>query len=247
MSNSAQLLSKQLDIMRIKKENSRFRGNPNKTVINWGNSNMPDELLKCQVINSPISVQVCANKLSFFQCIRNSPFPGCTIPWTTNPEDARRWIVEGRTVVVRLILNGHSGEGIQLVNEEEDLPQAPLYTQYIPKKNEYRIHIMRGVPFIFQKKVVNPEFQINPINFKIRNLANGFIFSRNFEDPIPEDVITQAKNAFNAIPGLDFGSVDVIWNEYKHRAYALEINTASGLTGSTIADYANKFKEVLAA
>jgi D-alanine-D-alanine ligase-like ATP-grasp enzyme len=41
--------------------------------------------------------------------------------------------------------------------------------------------------------------------------------------------------------GLDFGAVDVIWNAQKEKPYVLEINTAPGLEGQTIADYAAFF------
>jgi glutathione synthase/RimK-type ligase-like ATP-grasp enzyme len=41
--------------------------------------------------------------------------------------------------------------------------------------------------------------------------------------------------------GLDFGAVDVIWNERQQRAYVLEINSAPGLEGTTIDDYVRYF------
>jgi D-alanine-D-alanine ligase-like ATP-grasp enzyme len=42
---------------------------------------------------------------------------------------------------------------------------------------------------------------------------------------------------------LDFGAVDVIWNEKQQRAYVLEVNTAPGLEGQTVDDYARGIKE----
>jgi glutathione synthase/RimK-type ligase-like ATP-grasp enzyme len=42
--------------------------------------------------------------------------------------------------------------------------------------------------------------------------------------------------------GLDFGGVDVIWNERRQMAYVLEVNTACGLEGQTVNDYAEAFR-----
>ncbi|MNY63636.1 hypothetical protein D3C86_2006230 [compost metagenome] len=50
--------------------------------------------------------------------------------------------------------------------------------------------------------------------------------------------------AVNAI-GLTFGAVDVIWNEYRHQAYVLEVNTAPGLTGTTLEKYAEAFRGLM--
>ena len=45
--------------------------------------------------------------------------------------------------------------------------------------------------------------------------------------------------------GLDFGAVDVIWNEHESKAYVLEINTAPGLEGSTVEDYKEFFNRAV--
>jgi glutathione synthase/RimK-type ligase-like ATP-grasp enzyme len=45
--------------------------------------------------------------------------------------------------------------------------------------------------------------------------------------------------------GLDFGAVDIIWNEREDKCYVLEVNTAPGLQGSTLENYANAIMEVL--
>ena len=41
--------------------------------------------------------------------------------------------------------------------------------------------------------------------------------------------------------GLYFGAVDMIWNAYKKQGYVLEINTAPGLEGQTVENYAEHF------
>lgn len=79
-------------------------------------------------------------------------------------------------------------------------------------------------------------------SFLIRNHANGFVFCRdNIIEPSDlRDVAIQAVTAL----GLDFGAVDVIWNEHYNKCYALEVNTAPGLEGTTLERYTNKIKEL---
>jgi D-alanine-D-alanine ligase-like ATP-grasp enzyme len=79
----------------------------------------------------------------------------------------------------------------------------------------------------------------NP-NWQVRNHANGFIYARENVNP-PQCVIDAAKIVFNKCTELDFGAVDVIYNAKQDRAYVLEINSAPGLEGQTLQDYADYF------
>jgi D-alanine-D-alanine ligase-like ATP-grasp enzyme len=94
---------------------------------------------------------------------------------------------------------------------------------------------------LVQRKARDPRCD-NP-NWKVRNHDNGFIFVRNDVDPDPQ-VVEQAVKAVVAL-GLDFGAADIIWNEKQKRAVVLEVNTAPGLEGSTINDYAQGFRQLL--
>ena len=95
-----------------------------------------------------------------------------------------------------------------------------------------------------QRKAVNYQrVAVENVNWKIRNHANGFIFALNNEDPIPEDVTYQAIQCANSIQGLDFCSVDVLWNKRQGKAYVIEVNTASGLTNTSVEHYSNAFRE----
>jgi len=44
---------------------------------------------------------------------------------------------------------------------------------------------------------------------------------------------------------LDFGAVDVVFNSKEKLAYVLEINTAPGLTGSTLDGYVERLRKFL--
>lgn len=263
-SESAKELAKALDVKRIKKEGSAFKGAAHKLVINWGNSMVTPEVAKCQVLNDPKAVEICTNKLKFFEFVHqknmlimdndDSPLNVVNIPWySTSKDDAIHLLdVGGRNnskVVCRTVLNGHSGDGIVIASRPDELVDAPLYVQYIPKKSEYRVHVMHGQVVDVQRKARDHSIPDDQVNWQIRNHKFGFVFVRddNPED-IPKNVLTNALDAVKMV-GLDFGAVDVIYNQKLGRATVLEINTAPGLTGTTLEGYVKrlqKFGEIYA-
>lgn len=247
-SEGAKALADALEIKRIKHERSRFRGNPRKTVINWGKSGqLPVEVSRCRVLNKPENVGIVSNKRDFFQHLfgPESPGPMPHIPeFTTDEQTARNWILAGETVCIRKVLQGSGGEGLVIVGPENmaEFCRAPLYVKYKKKKDEYRIHIVNGEIIDEQRKAKRTDYE-GERNTQIRNLANGYIFAREgFETP--EDVRVQAKLAM-AASGLDFGAVDVIYNNREQQAYVLEINSAPGLMGTTLTNYANAFRGMM--
>lgn len=233
-SEGAKLLAKELDCYIIKHRNSRYRDRPNKVVINWGNTgrNWINTINRCE------HVQRATNKLEFFRWVGdeiNVP------PWTTDHDIAQQWIADGRTVVCRTLLSAHEGRGIVIADRNTPLVRAPLFTQYVPKRAEFRVHVVGNRSILVQRKVRKAGLD-QEANFKIRNTANGFIFQRNGINP-PQAVIDEAVDAVRLCE-LDFGAVDVIWNERQQKAYVLEVNTAPGIEGSTVKDYAAALKEL---
>lgn len=169
----------------------------------------------------------------------------CRTPeFTDSILKADQWRMQGFTIVERHILNGNSGAGIRLVEPEENLSHAPLYVKYVPKKQEYRVHVCGGEAVDVQRKARRKDVEDGAINWKIRNHDNGFIFARNEGDVTPPDVIAQAVRGVNAL-GLAFGAVDVIFNEKEQKAYVLEVNTAPGLSGATLDGYVKRFQDYL--
>lgn len=236
-SQGGKALSQALGIKRIKKERSRFKGSANKTVINWGNGSLPDEVVKCRVINNPAAVNKAGNKLLAFKALAENE--DINIPeFTEDKEQAATWPL----VVCRTVLRGHSGEGIVLASpEEEDLVDAPLYVKYVKKTQEYRVHAAFGEVVDQQRKARNRDVPDENVNWKVRNHTNGFIFMREGVD-LPEVALEQAKMAVRTL-GLHFGAVDLIYNEREDKYYVLEINTAPGLTGTTLTNYVEVFSE----
>lgn len=248
-SASAKALAEALDIRRIKHENSRFVGSDSKTVINWGSSSLPLAVSWCNVINDSGFVVDVSNKLSFFEGMIDAGVGEYLVPFTTDQDIVADWVEEGHTVVARHTLNGHSGQGIEIITSHP-IPEAPLYTLYKPKKDEYRIHCYREPDFIYdgtnnyhvfdaQRKARDRDND-NP-NWQVRNHENGFVYVRN-DIAVPPCVEEASLKVFEAT-GLDFGAVDVIYNEHNNKAYVLEVNTAPGLTGTTLDNYVEMFKE----
>lgn len=59
----AELLGQPVPI--IRHQNSQFKGHPDKTVINWGASELPYEVRKCTVLNNERAVAACVDKRVF--------------------------------------------------------------------------------------------------------------------------------------------------------------------------------------
>lgn len=242
-SNGADALAEHLKIKKIKRERSVFKGAKSKIVINWGNAKIDNpEILKCQVINPPEAVAKCTNKLRFFEEISGKK--GVNVPdWTTDSAVAFKWVADGAVVVARTVLNGSSGVGIVIMDKDnpKSLVKAGLYTKYVPKRDEYRVHVIKGKVSDVQRKALRNGWieEHGQPNYKIRNLDNGFVYTRE-GFTAPNCVPAQALAAIEAI-GLDFGAVDIIFNEKQNKAYVLEINTAPGLEGTTVENYAKAF------
>lgn len=247
-SKGASALSGAMKVSRIKREGSTFEGAPNKIVINWGNTELPSEVKKCQIINTPTAVNRSSDKLKFF--VHQAEGGGRIPDFTDDFNEAITWIAKGFPVVARTKLKAKSGAGIVFLEAGADFVNAPLYTKYIKKQDEYRVHFAFKKQIDVQKKALSntlpdgTEVDREKVDWRVRNLANGFIFKRQDIFP-PADVIKQAELCFLR-SGLHFGAVDVIYSKSQDRAYVLEINTAPGLEGQTVVSYAKAFEEAIA-
>ncbi len=247
-SASVLALSEEIGAKRIRRNGSRFKGDQEKKVINWGCSELPDEVNLCNVLNKPDAVGKASNKLTFFNAVvsfnNESYVQYINHPtFTTDKREAERWLECGHKVVERHKLTGHSGEGIKIKQKGDLLEDCPLYVLYIKKKSEWRIHVLDGEVVDIQRKARDRSVPDEQVNWLVRNHANGFIFARNEGVEVPPSVLTQAIITVKAL-GLDFGAVDIIYNERGNDAFVLEVNTAPGLTGSTLTGYAERFKRL---
>lgn len=223
-------------------EGSKFHPKYDDVIINWGQSRRTHALDGVTILNPPEVIKNASNKLTFFTNLREADADIIPRFWTSSrdiPADAF-------PIVCRTVLEGHSGAGIVIAATAADLVDAPLYVQYIKKKDEYRVHVGkvsgRTNPdkiIAVQRKARRRDVPDGDVNWEVRNHDNGFIYVRGGVNP-PADVLDVARRALE-VSGLDFGAVDVIYHERQAKAYVLEINSAPGIEGSTVDDYAAYF------
>jgi glutathione synthase/RimK-type ligase-like ATP-grasp enzyme len=225
----------------LKLANSSYVPREGDVVVNWGNTSWTVPPGGPLVVNLPTAVVKASNKKSFFLLMRAGGLTDVIPEFWLSQSDIPGDVFP---VVCRTVLAGHSGEGIVMADSRAQLVQAPLYVKYQKKQHEYRVHVGRTYSYEDEVKVIAVQRKARRIdcptpNWKVRNLAGGFIYARQDVEP-PAKVIDAAKRSLLA-SGLDFGAVDVIYNAEKDRPYVLEINTAPGLEGQTISDYADFF------
>lgn len=235
-----------------------FRGH---TVLNWGLSvYITNCIYNClsnadTIINQPVCVGVASNKADFLDAIG----PTFGLESTMDESVVLSWLNDGITVICRETLTGYGGQGIHIIDPDEDefnieaiLGDCGLFTKYFNGRYEFRVHVGKHSdgsykPFSIQRKgLAHPEQ--NNSNSMVRNHENGYVFIRN-ENVKPESVQQEHFDRMLAacslaieIVGLDFAAIDVRMKrngEFK----ILEANTAPGLSGTTLEDYARFFRE----
>ena len=235
-SHSGKALANGLGVLRLRKTGS-FQPHHGDIIINWGNSVSPSwENGRGIIINSFDRVAFACNKWNTFKELarNNVPIPD----FTQLPAVAQQWVDEEHRVYGRQILTGHSGAGIVIFNKGDTISSCPLYTKNTKAKYEYRVHVMNGQVLDVQQKKKREGFEGGAVG--IRNHVNGWVFCRE-NIVVPECVTEVSLKAVQAL-GLHFGAVDVGWNERENRAYVYEVNTAPGITNTTLAVYIAGFK-----
>lgn len=239
-SQSAKVLARALSTKRVK-SNGRYVPKRKHIIVNWGSSVTPNwwsyvGSRAVEVLNAPAAVKVAKNKLATLQALRGA---NILVPhFTTSREEAVNWIEDDeKKVMCRTLLESYGGKGIVVAKEVEDLVSAPLYTRYVKKSHEFRVHVFKGAVIDYvQKKKKNG---VEPTNSYVRNVENGWVFCRE-DIEVRDDVKALAISAIAAL-GLDFGAVDIIRGK-DNRNYVLEINTAIGMEGTTV----ERYREALA-
>jgi glutathione synthase/RimK-type ligase-like ATP-grasp enzyme len=186
------------------------------------------------------AVRIATNKLETFQkfTTANVPHP----EWTCDTEVAQTWIDQDFKVYGRKILQGHSGQGI-IIFENETITSdkvCPMYTKATKAGTEFRIHVGDGGGTIIDMVQKKKRSGFEGGTPGIRNHSNGWVFARQ-DISVPELVIEAAKAAVKAL-NLDFGAVDIGYNHRENKAYVYEVNTAPGIEGTTLQKYVDYFK-----
>lgn len=241
-SKSARLLADALGCKILRREGKVLDASEH-TLINWGSSQIKREILYKEILNEPGAVRNAANKLISFREFEHAKVK--TPLWTEDKEEACLIADLGGVVFCRTKLTGHSGEGIVIAKNREEVVDAPLYTKYVKPVQEYRIHVgldnykdEHEVIFV-QRKARNKDVPDDKVNWKIRNHANGFIFAHKDVEVAQEG----RKQAIKAVRwlGLHFGAVDIL--ELPDGSFSvLEVNTACGIEGTTLEKYTELFR-----
>jgi glutathione synthase/RimK-type ligase-like ATP-grasp enzyme len=215
----------------------RYRRRRHDVIVNWGNSELPD-WDAAGILNDPAAVAVAVNKLSTLEALEEAGVSH--VPFTTKAHVAVTYGV----VVGRHNLEGHSGAGIEIIegwDHFDDFPRAPLYTQFIPKSVEYRVHVFKGEVIDYTKKIkrVDGEIKARIKEDRVRSHVNGWEYLR---DVSPRESVKELAIAAVEALGLDFGAVDIIRSKRKN--YVLEVGTAAGLSDIGVRAYADKILDL---
>lgn len=218
------------------------RGNKpvtSRKVINWGASG---SYSANEMLNKPETVAVAANKLKTFTVLARARVQ---IPsWFCDSTRVKELLAEGETVFARTTLTGYGGAGIVVMRKLEDFVEAPLYTLYVPKSKEYRVHVFDGKVIFSQQKRKKNAVNQTPDQELIRNHTNGYVFAENTVEwhDREQDLKEEAIKAVASLR-LDFGAVDIILGD-DGMVYVLEVNTAPGLVSTKLKQaYVTAIKE----
>lgn len=228
------------NVMSLVSEGSRYRSRVGDIVVNYGNRRYNDSFFGgATVLNSVVALNRAANKVAAFNALRLAEVK--TVEYTFDREVAQNWN-QNEIVYERATLTGHSGEGITVRLPTEGVADAPLYTKGIQgPRREWRVHVFEGVITYVQKKIRrNGYHDLSTYREDIRNHHTGWVYSSNFQNAPPDQVLIQAHKAVSAL-GLNFGAVDLI--SKNTNAWVLEVNTAPGLTGTTLETYTHNIVE----
>lgn len=215
-------------------------------LLNWGSSdlsNLRGIATARQVINPPEAVAIASSKIKTLEALAGS----FCIEHTTDRDVAIEWFRSGVIVVGRLLDRGNSGEGIVIAKPGEVFPdgwnRCGLYTKYFKANREYRLHCGKHSDGIYKcfdiqrKGLRTDEARPDVPDFLVRNHDGGFTFVR--EDLQLRDDGDRLKAVCSLAVktlGLDFGAVDVRIND-RGDIKVIEVNTAPGLTGTTLENY----------
>ena len=173
----------------------------------------------------------CKDKLYQYQWFEEHQVSA--LPYTTSCEEVHEWLADGATVVARQLTRASEGKGIILLQDDSPVVAAPVYTKYLKKKREFRVHVYQEtVVSVLEKRRKKGAYNGES---KIRNTANGYVFCREGVQE-PEGIRELALKA-SKVTNSHFKGVDIGYNEKLNQLFVIEVNSAPGMQGSTITDY----------
>jgi len=143
---------------RIRPESTTFRPKQNQLLINWGfrgsfGFQIPNNV---ELLNNPENVANASDKRRCLRLLHDNNVP--TLDYALNRSDAESLFDNTDKVYCRTLISSHSGRGIVIANNVDELVDAQLYTANFPNVTEFRVHVFKGeVSDITQKKSMSSE------------------------------------------------------------------------------------------
>ena len=160
--------------------------------------------------------------------------------FTKSKSEAAKWISEGNVIFCRTLTKSQEGKGIVVAETGQELCNAPVYTAYVKKKSEFRVHIFKNKVVSVLEKRRKKEFagESDP---RIRNTANGYVFCHDnvVEPPGLRDLALKSRK----VTASDFAGVDIGYNEHYDELFVIEVNSAPGIEGSNVDRYIEAIKQ----
>ena len=214
-------------------------------ILNYGRSEWPiwaeDAIARgCTFLNVPDAVANSVDKLKTLELLSTNNTP--CLETTSSFEEAHSWLEEQQDVIVRHILNGKQGKGVELVKHTssiEALPHAPLYTKFYDKTHEFRVHVFNGkvIDYVQKKRMGSKKLEergLEQVDELARNHKRGWVFAH--KDIIMDDTIKQLGIDTAKVLGLDYAGVDIlakVEDGVVLDAVVCESNSAPGMSSPT--------------
>ena len=204
-------------------------------LIRWGNSTPPHNT---EDLNTGPSISNATDKYRALEILSDAGIRTPPHSRTITDLDTTRPILGRNT-------HHHGGLGIRLYMQPRDhgagIRESDFYTQYIPRRREFRVHTALGEVLGVKEKRWDTGSDPHLIQIAWSH-RNGWVHLTPRHQPAPLESI--ARKAAEAL-SLHFAAVDIILGEDPRHLYVLELNTAPGLWpqmlkayGDTIAAHA---------
>ncbi len=232
-----------------------------KLIVNDGVSRLPTwwdpEVCSAKWLNVPWTVATSSDKLEMFQQLALYDVPA--LRWTESRDEAVAWASHGNWIICRHRLNGARGQGIEVCQPDDIIPEARLYTQLFKGKfvKEYRAYIvdgkvvdlamkMRRKPENLIARGIDPDDEYKKL---IRTWGNGWVFARNSWErrPLEVQIVTDLAEQAAKVCAMGYGGIDIAVRRWKDRdpeAVVIETNTHIGFEATTRGILSKAIKEV---
>lgn len=242
-SMSSRSLSRHFGTKRIYRDRA-FRARRGDVILNWGVAGavpcLEASTQPYTLLNNPGAVNAARDKRTTLRQLTDANVP--TLGFHTTRAAAEEAHANGITLYARTQVAAREGRGIVVVGPEDQMVDAPLYTEYFKNGREYRVHVFDGKIIDYVKKSKMSEERAAEMGVReadrdsmVRNLKKGWSFVRQGVD-LPQSCIDVSIAAVEAL-GLDFGAVDLAYSVRNDDPRVLEINTAPGMKKGTTTHY----------